>query len=114
MPAVRDLTAKPSFDVDTDAASAALARVKDGANTVTRDASEMATGMVESAGEFAENVSSKLKTVGLDTDLMVTAAKDRASELQRLFTEEVSNRPVRALGIAAAAGVVVGYLTARG
>lgn len=61
----------------------------------------------------AETVARKLKSVGVDTDQMASAAKDQASELQRMLTAEIQAHPMRTLGIAAAIGVFVGLLTAR-
>jgi ElaB/YqjD/DUF883 family membrane-anchored ribosome-binding protein len=66
-----------------------------------------------SATDMAQNVSQKLKSVGVDTDVMVGAAKDHVSELQRLVGQELQHRPYRALGIAAAVGAVVGIMMSR-
>lgn len=44
---------------------------------------------------------------------MATAARDQASELQRMLGDELKAHPMRALGIAAAVGVFVGLMTAR-
>jgi len=82
-------------------------------DSAQRDATRAAENMGRSASEMAETVSTKLKTVGVDTDVMVNAAKDQASELQRIIADELRVRPVRALGIAAAVGVFVGLMTAR-
>lgn len=114
MPAARARIVKSNLEAANDAATETLEAVKNGADTASREASELATTMARSAGELAETVNTKLKTVGVDTDMMVTAAKDQASELQRLISDEISNRPVRALGIAAAVGLVVGLMTSRG
>jgi ElaB/YqjD/DUF883 family membrane-anchored ribosome-binding protein len=89
------------------------ARARKSAQTLEKDASEMADSAMKRAGEMAETVNTKLKTVGVDTEAMANAAKDQASELQRLVTEEMRSHPVRALGIAAAVGVFVGLMTAR-
>ncbi len=60
-----------------------------------------------------EAVTTKLKSVGVDTDQMAAAARGQASELQRMLANEVQANPLRTLGIAAAVGVFVGLLTAR-
>jgi ElaB/YqjD/DUF883 family membrane-anchored ribosome-binding protein len=87
--------------------------VKRGAQTMEHEASEMADSVMRNASEMAETVSTKLKTVGVDTDVMAHAAKDQASELQRMIGQELQTHPMRALGIAAAVGVFVGLMTAR-
>ena len=114
MATARARIVKSNLDAANDAAVETVEAVKAGAETAATEASEFAVTVVRSAGELAETVSTKLKTVGVDTDVMVNAAKGQASELQQLIADEISNRPIRALGIAAAVGVVVGLLTARG
>jgi ElaB/YqjD/DUF883 family membrane-anchored ribosome-binding protein len=88
-------------------------RVKTGAEAVEHDAAQMADSLKRNASDLADTVSSKLKTVGVDTDVMANAAKDQASELQRLIGNELQANPMRALGIAAAVGIFVGLITAR-
>ncbi|MCU4180145.1 hypothetical protein [Bosea sp. BH3] len=65
------------------------------------------------SGEKASDVTSNLKSVGIDTDRMTEAAGDRAGELQRMLIEEVRAQPLRALAWAAAAGVVIGFWAAK-
>jgi ElaB/YqjD/DUF883 family membrane-anchored ribosome-binding protein len=67
----------------------------------------------DEAAEMAASVQERLKAVGVDTDVMLGAAKDQAGELQKLVADELRARPLRALGLAAAAGLIVGYLSAR-
>lgn len=74
---------------------------------------ETATSAVDSALKMRDEVSDKLKSVGVDTDAMVGAAKEQASELQRILMDEMRARPMRALGVAAAVGLFVGLMTAR-
>ncbi len=88
-------------------------KARKGAETIEQEATEMADSVKRNASELAETVSTKLKTVGVDTDVMATAAKDQASELQRMLAQELQAHPMRALGIAAAVGVFVGLMTAR-
>lgn len=95
------------------AAEQAANRVRQDTESLRQDASELGDKMMRNASEMAENVSTKLKSVGVDTDVMVDAAKGQASELQRIITEELRTRPLRALGIAAALGIVVGMMTTR-
>lgn len=49
----------------------------------------------------------------LDEDNELSEAKDRAAELQRLLIDEIRDRPMRALGWAAAAGFVLGIWVSR-
>jgi ElaB/YqjD/DUF883 family membrane-anchored ribosome-binding protein len=91
----------------------AMDRANTTVDNAQRDISRAADSMSRSASEMADTVSTKLKTVGVDTDVMVNAAKDQASELQRILTDEMRARPMRALGIAAAVGVFVGLMTTR-
>ena len=58
-------------------------------------------------------IAGSLKTYGVDTHQMTEVAGERVSELQRLIMDEVKARPMRALGWAAAAGVVFGFWAAR-
>ena len=58
-------------------------------------------------------VTAQLKTYGVDTEQMTDAAAEQASELQQLIMDEVRARPMRALGWAAAAGVILGFWAAR-
>ncbi|WP_186420006.1 hypothetical protein [Bosea sp. CS1GBMeth4] len=54
-----------------------------------------------------------LKEFGVDTDRMVEAASESARTLQDMLADEVRARPLRALGWAAAIGLVVGVIAAR-
>jgi ElaB/YqjD/DUF883 family membrane-anchored ribosome-binding protein len=58
-------------------------------------------------------IAGSLKTHGVDTHQMTEVAGERMSELQQLIIDEVKARPMRALGWAAAAGVVFGFWAAR-
>lgn len=69
--------------------------------------------VADEAAEMAASVQERLKAVGVDTDVMVGAAKNQAGELQKLVADELRTRPLRALGLAAAAGLIVGYLSSR-
>lgn len=112
---IMSTTTSPRFGrVPKEAASDNLTdRVRKGAETMEKDASELASSVMHGAGELADTVSTKLRTVGVDTDVMATAARDQASELQRMLGDELKAHPMRALGIAAAVGVFVGLMTAR-
>ena len=100
-----------------DRASAAVDSMKDRAaaavDSAQREAAELQDTVTRGAAKVADTVSSKLKAAGVDTDVMVGAAKEQATELQRLIAEELKARPFRALGVAAAFGLVVGLLSSR-
>ncbi|MGL4291282.1 MAG: hypothetical protein ACRCVA_33330 [Phreatobacter sp.] len=97
----------------TTAAEDTVDRIAETADKAREEASELQDAVMRNAEEIASNVNQKLKAAGVDTDVMVKAAKGQASELQRLVSEELQARPLRALGIAAAIGLVVGFMTAR-
>ncbi len=100
---------RDASDMAHDAGRAA----SDMAHDVRRSASDMAHDAGRAASDMAETVSTRLKTVGVDTDVMVNVAKDQASELQRILGDELKNHPFRALGVAAAVGIFVGLMTSR-
>ena len=67
----------------------------------------MASASTEFAGgssDFTSNVASKLKSAGVDTEVMANAAREQASELQRMVVDEMVRRPFHALGLAALVG----------
>ena len=109
-------------------AASAAKRVKDevvcGAEEIAGEARETAAKVKREAGAIEESltrgaedlvatVGEKLRSVGVDTDRMADVAKEQASELQRLIEDEIRERPLRALGLAAAVGLFVGFLSAR-
>jgi ElaB/YqjD/DUF883 family membrane-anchored ribosome-binding protein len=57
--------------------------------------------------------SKNLKSVGVDADRIAEVAHERVTEFQQMLAEEIRARPFRALGWAAAAGLVVGIMSAR-
>ncbi|MBN9061362.1 MAG: hypothetical protein BGP06_15510 [Rhizobiales bacterium 65-9] len=72
-----------------------------------------ASNAIDAAGTAVSHIGEKLKTVGVDTDVMKDAAKEQASELQRLLVDELKRRPMRTLGVAAGVGFVLGLLATR-
>lgn len=94
-------------------ASVAAEDAAERAASVGRGASREADALLRGAEELAASVSDKLKSVGVDTDKMADVAREQAGELQRLIEEEIRERPLRALGLAAAVGLFVGFLAAR-
>ena len=94
-------------------AETAAARTKATASRVKREAGEIEASLTRGAEDLAATVSETLRSVGVDTDRMVDVAKEQATDLQRLIEEEIRERPLRALGLAAAVGLFVGFLSAR-
>lgn len=93
-------------DAASDTARRAGRRVKD-------EADEIEASLTRGAEDLAATVSSKLKAVGVDTDRMVEVAREQAGDLEELIIREIRERPLRALGLAAAVGLFVGFLSAR-
>jgi len=109
-------------------AAASVKRAKDdiveGAETVASEARRSAgrakretdaieASLARGAEDLAATVSERLRAVGVDTDRMMDVAKEQATDLQRLIEDEIRERPLRALGLAAAVGLFVGFLSAR-
>jgi ElaB/YqjD/DUF883 family membrane-anchored ribosome-binding protein len=101
------------FDTARAAANDVAERAAAAGEKIARGAAEAGRTVADEAGEAAANVQEKLKAVGVDTDVMMNAARDQAGELQKLIADELKTRPLRALGFAAAAGLIVGYLSTR-
>jgi ElaB/YqjD/DUF883 family membrane-anchored ribosome-binding protein len=97
----------------SEAANDAADRVREGVDAAKQGASDLVGAIGRNAGELADTVSDKLRTVGVDPDVMVSEAKRQAGELQAMLSDELRRHPVRALGVAAAVGLVIGLLTAR-
>lgn len=104
---------KRAKDDVTTAADAAAAKAGAGARRTRQEAAAAEDSLVRSAEELAATVSERLKAVGVDTDKMAEAAREQATDLQRLIVKEIQERPLRALGLAAAVGLFVGFLSAR-
>lgn len=76
-------------------------------------AADLQDTLAQGAEEIAATVTERLRAVGVDADRMVDVAKEQATELQQLIEDEIRERPLRALGIAAMVGLFVGYMSAR-
>jgi len=128
MPIAAQTTTRDSLHDTSDHAEAGLRETARSAGTPLRDAaSDMADGAaragekaaemkdaaVDGAADVARDVNAKLKAVGIDTDVMFGAAKDQAGDLKKMIADELTERPWRTLGLAAAAGVVLGFLSSR-
>lgn len=88
-------------------------RTKDVLDSVQRDAAAVTKVVQRSAADIAAEVTKKLREAGVDTDQIIVTAREQADHVQRRITDEIRERPLRALGFAALAGVVFGLVTAR-
>jgi ElaB/YqjD/DUF883 family membrane-anchored ribosome-binding protein len=89
------------------------ADVADAVSEAGRKASAAGQAAGDVAADIAQDVSARLKTVGIDTEVMAEAAKDQLGGLRQILSDEMQNRPLRTLGLAAAAGIVLGFLSSR-
>lgn len=104
---------KRARDAVTDGAEEVAAEARAGARRAGRKAEPAEAELLRSAEELAATVSERLKAVGVDTDKLAVTAREQATDLQRLVVKEIQERPLRALGLAAAVGLFVGFLSAR-
>lgn len=100
----RNVTRKSAAAGKTAAARAAEAANLQDASTAA-DAPAIET-VVAQVGE-------RLKAAGVDPERLIEAARDQAGDVQKKVADEVKTNPLRTLGLAAAAGLVVGYLSNR-
>ncbi|SFJ19900.1 hypothetical protein SAMN05216304_105236 [Bosea sp. OK403] len=96
-----------------DIAADAQASAQKASRRVKRETSELEASLTRSAEDLAATVTEKLRAVGVDTDRMADVAKEQVTDLQRIIAQEIQERPLRALGVAAAVGLFVGFLSAR-
>jgi ElaB/YqjD/DUF883 family membrane-anchored ribosome-binding protein len=96
-----------------DIAADAQASAQKANRRVKRETSELEASLTRSAEDLAATVTEKLRAVGVDTDRMADVAKEQVTDLQRIIVQEIQERPLRALGVAAAVGLFVGFLSAR-
>ncbi|AVO47186.1 hypothetical protein [Phreatobacter cathodiphilus] len=96
-----------------DRARAGAATAADLASELAGKASAASEAASEAAADIAQDVSARLKAVGIDTEVMAGAAKDQLGGLRQMLADEMQSRPLRTLGLAAAAGIVLGFLSSR-
>ncbi|MBN9443803.1 DUF883 C-terminal domain-containing protein [Bosea sp. (in: a-proteobacteria)] len=89
------------------------AEARRAASRAKRQAGALEETLTRSAEDIAATVGDRLRSVGVDPDRMVDVAREQATELQKLIEDEIRERPLRALGLAAAVGLFVGFLSAR-
>lgn len=78
-----------------------------------KEMSEHADALNGDFDQDATEASATLSSDGVDTDRMAAIARQAGSEFQQLIEEEIRARPMRAVGWAAAAGLVLGFMVAR-
>ena len=87
------------------------------AGDVKANISHMAASVSRTAHDAIDQASHTagqcMQDVGNDADMLAETAKHQASKLQQMVEEELRDRPVRTLAIAAAVGLVVGLMTTR-
>jgi ElaB/YqjD/DUF883 family membrane-anchored ribosome-binding protein len=89
-------------------------KISDTAQNMQDSASSMRQSASDTAASYAQKANSTLKSAGVDTDMIAARAKDQASALQMAIEDETRNHPMRTLGLAALAGMVLGtYFTRR-
>jgi ElaB/YqjD/DUF883 family membrane-anchored ribosome-binding protein len=104
---------KRAKDEVADAASDTAERARRAGRRVKDEADEIEASLTRGAEDLAATVSEKLRSVGVDTDRMAAVAREQAGDLEELIIREIRERPLRALGLAAAVGLFVGFLSAR-
>jgi ElaB/YqjD/DUF883 family membrane-anchored ribosome-binding protein len=104
---------KRAKDEVADAAADTAERARRAGRRVKDEADEIEASLTRGAEDLAATVSDKLRSVGVDTDRMAAVAREQAGDLEELIIREIRERPLRALGLAAAVGLFVGFLSAR-
>jgi ElaB/YqjD/DUF883 family membrane-anchored ribosome-binding protein len=69
--------------------------------------------VAQTTSDLADQVSGSLKSYGVDAGRVQAVARDQAGQLQQALIDTVRSRPVAALAVAAAIGVVLGVMTTR-
>lgn len=103
-------------DVTTsfDAAKHAIADGFDNGLTAMRDETNELKAMAsQSAAHAADTISQGIRNAGEEADILLNAAGKQATALQKMMVEELRVHPLRSLGIAAAIGLLAGYVSRR-
>ena len=91
----------------------AVDRAAEAIEAMTRDAASVGKVVHRSAVDIAAEVTRKLKEAGVDTNQLVITAREHSDDIQRRIVEEIRERPLRAIGFAAFAGLAFGLLSSR-
>ncbi len=73
----------------------------------------LGSSVAAGAKGMADKMAQQLKSAGIDADDTIELAEQRATDLQKMVSDEIRDRPFRALGWAVAAGFVLGIMSAR-
>ena len=85
------------------------------AETMSADGDRAAPGGLGGilGGAIVDRIEDGLDKAGIDPVQVLDTAQARVSDLQTMLLDEIRARPLRAVGWAAAAGVLVGLMSAR-
>jgi ElaB/YqjD/DUF883 family membrane-anchored ribosome-binding protein len=87
-----------------DSASKAAEKIQTGADSVRRE-------VVNRAADLGDQLSDTVKRLGVDTSEIKASMDDAWDALEGRFRELVRRRPVRAVVVAAAVGVLLGFVS---
>jgi ElaB/YqjD/DUF883 family membrane-anchored ribosome-binding protein len=110
---VQPARTRKTLETVENAADSAQETIAAVANDMRENLSQVGASVTRSAQDAIGSVSKRMKDAGVDPDVMADAAKQKVSKLQEAIEDELRERPVRTLAIAAAVGLVVGLLTTR-
>lgn len=88
-------------------------RVSSGMDAVRSEAEEIRDMAAQGASAVSDAVALGIKNASAEKDIILDAARQQGDALQKLIAGELRTHPLRSLGIAAAVGLVAGYLSSR-
>jgi ElaB/YqjD/DUF883 family membrane-anchored ribosome-binding protein len=105
--------AEKAIDTAAGSARSTLNGVSDAVNGAHDQGERLAKNVARQTSQFAGQVSSSLKSAGLDTDKLAEQARGQARDLQSALIETIRSRPVGALAVAAGIGLFIGLMSSR-
>jgi ElaB/YqjD/DUF883 family membrane-anchored ribosome-binding protein len=101
--------------VDSAAGSArsTINGVSDAVANAQGQGERFAKSVARQTSDLAGQVTSTLRSAGVDTDRIADKARGQVADLQSVLVETIRNRPVGSLAVAAAVGLVIGLMSAR-
>jgi ElaB/YqjD/DUF883 family membrane-anchored ribosome-binding protein len=96
-----------------DTAASTSDRIATMAGEVKDNIAEAGEAVTRTAQDAVGSVSQRMRDVGVDPDRLADTAKAQMSKLQEAVEDELRERPLRTLAIAAAVGLVAGLMTTR-